>query len=70
MRIKMLKKKFQLVSKVDKGKSELKLKKSIAESVKLKNEKIAEIYCLSTTLKTINTQVICIKNYARQKAKK
>ena len=29
--------------KVDNGKSELKFKKSIAESVKLKNEKIAEI---------------------------
>ena len=41
--IKILKKKFQLTSKVDQGKSETKLEKSIAERVKLKNEKIAEI---------------------------
>ena len=34
---------FEHASKVDNGKSELKFKKSIAESVKLKNEKIAEI---------------------------
>ena len=34
---------FQLASKVDKGKSEPKTKESIAEGVKLKNEKIAEI---------------------------
>ena len=36
-------KSFQLASKVDKGKSEPKLEKSIAERVKSKNEKIAEI---------------------------
>ena len=36
-------KKFLLASKVDKGKSEPKLEKSIAERVKLKNEKIDEI---------------------------
>ena len=35
-------KNFQLASKVDKGKSESKLEKNIAERVKLKNEKIAE----------------------------
>ena len=34
---------FKLASKVDKGKSEPKTKESIAERVKLKNEKIAEI---------------------------
>ena len=36
-------KKFQLTSKVDQGKSETKLEKSIAKIVKLKNEKIAVI---------------------------
>ena len=40
---KYVQKKFLLASKVDKGKSEPKLEKSIAERVKLKNEKIAEI---------------------------
>ena len=34
---------FQLASKVEKGKSEPKTKESIAERVKLKTEKIAEI---------------------------
>ena len=36
-------KSFQLASKVDKGKAEPKLEKSIAERVKVKNGKIAEI---------------------------
>ena len=40
---KYVQKKFLLASKVDKGKSEPKLEKSIAERVKLKNEKIDEI---------------------------
>ena len=37
------KKYFQLVSKVDKGKSEQKTEESIAERVKLKNVKVVEI---------------------------
>ena len=41
--IKNAQKDFQLASKVDKGKSELKFEKSIAGRVKLKSEKIAEI---------------------------
>ena len=36
-------KSFQLASKVDKGKPEPKLEKSIAERIKVKNGKIAEI---------------------------
>ena len=40
---KILKKNFQLASKVDKEKSRPKLEESIAERVKLKNLKIAEI---------------------------
>ena len=50
-------KNFLHASKVDKGKSELKFKKSIAESVKLKNEKIAEIKKRRKKQKTI-----CLKN--------
>ena len=38
----MLKKNFQLTSKVDKKKWKLKTEESIAKRVKLKNEKIAE----------------------------
>ena len=34
---------FQIASKVDKGKSELKLEESIAKRVRLRREKIAEI---------------------------
>ena len=39
----MIKKFFSIASKVDKGKSELKLEESIAKRVKLRREKIAEI---------------------------
>ena len=69
---------FQSTSTVDKRKSEPKIEKGIAERVKLKNNKIAEIkkeeknintFLLSTTLLIIKTQVICIKNYARQQIK-
>ena len=51
-------KKFQHASKVDKRKSELKFKKIIAEGVKLKNKKIAEINKRRKKQKTI-----CLKNY-------
>ena len=71
---------FQHASKVDKiRKSEPKTEESIAEKVKLKNEKIAEIkkeeknvnYLLfKYYFSNIKIQVICIKNYARQKVKK
>ena len=37
--------------------------------LKLKKKKKKIIYCLSTTLLNIKTQVICVKNYARQKVK-
>ena len=65
--------------KLIKGKSKPKTEESIAQWVKLKNNKIAEIkkeeknieiYCLSTTLLIIKIQVICIKNYVRQKVRK
>ena len=52
------KKYFELVSKVDKGKSEQKTKESIAERVKLKNVKIVEI---KKEEKNINNKLF--KNY-------
>ena len=72
-------KKFQLTSKVDQGKSETKLEKSIAKSVKLEIEKIAEIKkeektwtinCLKTTLLIIKAQATCTKNNVIQGVKK
>ena len=68
---------FQLESKVDKKKSWLKFEKIIAERTKLRKRRIAEIEeeekkyttnCLIVTLVNIKIQVICIKNYVRQKA--
>ena len=64
------KKNFKLASKVDKRNSEPKTEESIAETVKFKNEKIAEIKkeekkytmnCLCTTLLIMKNQVIYIK---------
>ena len=57
-------KNFQLASKVDKGKSESKLEKNIAERVKLKNEKIAET---EKEEKNINNNLF--KNYSLGKPK-
>ena len=75
---KNIQKNFQLPSKADKGKSEPKLEKSTSEKTKLRRERIAEIKREEENINNltfyyyfINTkiQVICIKNYVRQKAK-
>ena len=65
----------QLASKVDKGKSEPKTEESIAERVKLKNNRIAEIKKEEKNIKNklfnyYFSKFQVIKNYARQKVKK
>ena len=64
---------------IKKEKSGLKFEKSIAERTKLRKRRIAEIEekekkytmnCLIDTLVNIKIQVICIKNYMRQRQKK
>ena len=77
--IKMLKNFFSVHQKLIKKISEPKIEESIAERVKLKNNRIAEIKkirkkhtmnCLKNTLLIIKAQVTCTKNYVIQKVKK
>ena len=69
---------FSLASEVDKEKSEPKIEESITERTKLRTEKIAEIkreeeninnLTIQYYFTNIKVQVICIKNYMKQRVK-